>query len=283
MALSEGQKQEFKRNGFVTIRNAVDPVLCQRAREVVWEGLPVDRDDPESWKGRNQGSDIPDIASTEPFEELARVAFPYAESLVGEGELAAPAQPPVEVCHHAGATVGPDHEGMLSPHISYPRDDEDRSWVERETENQGAHVDGYAPDDRFGEDINYMPLTIGVAVYFDSVKPGGGGFTVWPGSHIALGKYFETHTYEEYIADQDVLTELDLGPPFEISGEPGDMVLWHHNLVHAAGPNLGDRIRMASIGRFLIDDPLEKMGDEFMSAGEGLGDLWAQYPALQES
>jgi ectoine hydroxylase-related dioxygenase (phytanoyl-CoA dioxygenase family) len=130
--------------------------------------------------------------------------------------------------------------------------------------------------------VTAYPTADGIAIYFDSVKPGGGGYTVWPGSHLALAEYFEEHTYEEYIADQDVLSELDLGPPFEISGEAGDLVLWHHNLVHAAGPNIGDRIRMASIGRFLIDDPLEKMGEEFMSEGDGLGDPWAQYPALQD-
>jgi hypothetical protein len=280
--LSESQKREFKRNGFVTIRGAVDPDLCQRARETVWEGLPVDRDDPESWKGMNQGSDIPDIASTDPFEEFARVVFPYAEALVGEGILAPPGEPPVEVSHHAGATVGGDHDGMISPHISYPREDEDSSWTERETQNQGAHVDGYAPDDRFGEDINYMPMTVGTAVYFDTVQPGGGGFTVWPGSHLVLSEYFEDHTYEEYVSEQDVLSELDLGAPFEISGQAGDLVLWHHNLVHAAGPNVSDRIRMASIGRFLIDDPIEEMGEEFMAEGDGLGDPWAQYPALRD-
>ena len=283
MTLSATQKLEFKRNGFVTIRNAVDQDLCQKARQVVWDALPVNKDDPESWKGRNLGSDIPDIDSTDPFEEFARIAFPHAEALVGKGHLAPPDDPPVEVSHHAGTLVGADHDGMLSPHISYPREDEDSDWTERASENQNAHVDGYAPDDRFGENINYIPLTIGVAIYFDTVQPGGGGFTVWPGSHIRLAEYFESHTYNEYVKDQDVLSELELGVPFEISGESGDMVLWHHNLVHAAGPNISGHIRMASIGRFVIDDILNRMDEDFQEKGHGLGDLWKQYPTLQDT
>lgn len=279
--LSGSQRREFKRNGFVTIRDAVDNEITESALETVWEGLPVDRDDPESWKGRNRGSDIPDVPSFEPFERIAREVFPYAESLVGDGALAPPSEPPLENCHHAGTLVGEAHDGILSPHINYPREETD--WQARATENQGSHVDGYAPTDRFGEDVNYLPLTIGAAVYFDEVKPGGGGFTVWPGSHLKTAEYFSSHTYAEYIEEQDVLDDLDLGPPFEIAGESGDLTLWHHNLVHTAGPNLGERIRMAAIGRYIHADILEVMGEDFPNTGDGLGDPWSQYPELQES
>lgn len=278
--LSTDKKWQFKRTGFIVIRNAIDDETTASALETVWSGLPVDRDDPGSWKGQNQGSDIEGLESNEPFEEIAKQAFAYADDLVGEGALALPDDPPVEYCHHAGTLVGEDHEGILSPHISYP--DEDVDWTSRHLEDQGAHVDGYAPDDRFGEEINYLPMTVGAAVYFDEIVPGGGGFTVWPGSHLATAEYFEDHTYEEYIEDQDVLADLDLGPPVEIFGEAGDLVLWHHNMVHAAGPNLSDRIRMASIGRFLHGDILEIMGEDFLKTGAGLGDPWKQYPGLQD-
>lgn len=279
--ISDSQKQRFKRNGFIVVRDAVDDDTVESALETVWEGLPVDRDDPESWKGRNEGSDIPDVPTFESFERLAREVFPYAEALVGEGALAPPNDPPLEYSHHAGTLVGEDHDGMLSPHISYPREETD--WLARETENQGYHVDGYAPDDRFGEDVNYLPLTIGTAVYFDDVVPGGGGFTVWPGSHLKTAEYFTSHSYPEYIENQEVHLDLDIGSPFEISGEAGDLVLWHHNLVHTAGPNVSDRIRMAAIGRFLHEDILGVMGEDFPETGEGLGEPWKQYPALQDT
>lgn len=282
MTLSERQKRQFKRYGFLTLRNVVDQDVCRDAYEAAWEGMAVDRDDPESWKGMNQGSGIPDIVRFKPFEELAQIAFPYAEALVGEGVLAKPSEPPVEEAHHAGVLNGPDQDGMLSPHISYPREDEDSEWTARHTENQGSHVDGYASDDRFGEDINYLPLSVGVAVYFDKVIPGGGGFTVWPGSHLKVSEYFEDHSYNEFVAADGVLADLDIGAPFEVTGESGDLVLWHHNMVHAAGPNVSDRIRMAAIGRFVVDDIFDRMNEEFPDTVTALGDPWNQYPALQD-
>jgi hypothetical protein len=278
--ISNRERREFQENGFVTIRNAVDPILCEHARDAVWNELPVDRHDPASWRGRNDGSDIPDFVSTRPFEEIARVVFPYAEALVGRDALAPPGDPPLVAPHHTATAVGGDHDGMLSPHISYPRAEGDSEWTERATENQDAHVDGYAPDDPNGEDVNYLPLTIGATVYVDSVRPGGGGFTVWPGSHLRMSEYFESHTYEEYVAADNVLPKLELGPPNEISGEAGDLVLWHHNLVHAAGPNLSDRIRMAAIGRFVVKDIVERMDEGYLEEGDGLGDIWKQYPAI---
>jgi len=37
---------------------------------------------------------------------------------------------------------------------------------------------------------------------------------------------------------------------------------------------------LAAIGRFVINDIVERMDEGYLEEGDGLGDPWKQYPAL---
>lgn len=279
--LSTQQRKQFKRQGFLVVRDAIDRDLCARALDTIWESVPEDRDDPDSWPGEELDSTgIEGLESAAPFEEIAREVFSYAEALVGKGLLAPPGEPPLDYCHHAGMLVPPeDHDGMLAPHISYPVEGLDQT--DRATTAQGGHVDGY--HGRFGpEELQYLPFTVAATVYVDEVSPCGGGFTVWPGSHEVFGDYFESNTYLDYIEADGVHEELDLGPPFEVTGSPGTLTLWHPNLVHAAGANLSRDVRMAAIGRFLRADIEEFDAEAILAEGVGLENVWSQFDALRD-
>lgn len=292
--LSMEQKRNFKRNGFLVLPDALNEERCEAAREVLWNVIPENRNDPESWFVRNGDHDellhrasSSDSASrftdVEPFEELFRDVYPYAEELVGEGVLADPEERPMEYCLHGGHLLASredggsavSHEGAIGPILQYPSNlKNDRS--EPFDYRRAWHVDGGTGPYAVGTDVTYLPFTIAVAVYFDDVEPRGGGFTVWPGSHRATEEYFRTHTYAEYAANgNNVLKDLDLGPAMEITGEAGTLVLWHHNLVHGPAPNHSERIRMAGFQRIARTD-IAKIGESHLS------DCWLQYDEIRD-
>ncbi len=294
--LADRRKLEFKRNGFIILEDVLDPELCHTAREVLAQIIDEDPDDPTSVATRDgdhdeifhrnsasQGAARMSPTDIAPFERLFRDIYPYASALVGEQLLAPPDEPPMRYCLHGGHLLASrhgadpivDHDGAIGPILQYP--DDRANDIPSFDYAAHRHVDGgtgpYAVD---AADVTYLPFTIAAAVYFDRVEPRGGGFTVWPGSHRVTAEYFADHTYHDYVSsDVDVLAELDLGPPLEIVGPPGTLVLWHHNLAHGAAPNRSERIRMAGFQRIARRD-ISTIGES------GLADPWLQYPAIRE-
>jgi hypothetical protein len=288
------QRRRFKRDGFLVLRDALEDDTVTRARDALWEAIPEDRDDPASWfardgdhdeilhrgSGSQSGENLPTV---EPFEQLFRDVYPYAEALVGPDRLADPGERPAEYCLHGGHLMSSrhggesvvEHDGAVGPILQYPSDLED-PLEEPFDYTEQRHVDGGTGPYAEGTDVEYLPFTIAMAIYFDEVVPRGGGFTVWPGSHRKTAGYFQNHSYGEYMDDYpEVHSDLELGPAHEITGEAGTLVLWHHNIVHGAAPNHADRIRMAGFQRIARSD----IGDIRQSA---LSDPWLQYDALRD-
>lgn len=292
--LTQNQKRSFKRNGFLVLEDGIDESLCAEARELLWNAIPEDQDDPTAIFARDgehdeilhrgsKSNSAENLANVEPFERMFREVYPYAEELVGEGVLAAPDERPAEYCLHGGhlmasregGTSVVDHDGAVGPILQYPsdiREDAREAFDYREA----WHVDGgtgpYATED---DDVVYLPFTIASAIYFDEVEPRGGGFTVWPRSHRLTEEYFEDHTRRDYQNDDAVLESLDPGPAHEITGGPGTLVLWHHNIIHGAAPNHSERIRMAGFQR-IAHENIGAIGQE------ALWDIWKMYPAMDE-
>ena len=290
--LSVDAKRQFKRTGFLVLEDVLDKEVVQEARELLWEAIPEDPTDADSLFARDgahvelfhrkAGDQATELSSVAPFEHLYRAVYPVAEELVGTGVLAEPDERPAEYCLHGGHLLASrsdggsvvDHAGAVGPILQYPSDirsDLNATYDYRE----GWHVDGgvgpYVPDGS----VEYLPFTIACAVYFDTVEPRGGGFTVWPGSHRRTERYFQDHTYGDYIAGDDVLASLDPGPAHEITGPAGTLVLWHHNIIHGPAPNHSERIRMAGFQRIAHRDI-----DEIRQGG--LSDIWSMYPAIRD-
>jgi len=292
--LTRQQQRRFKRDGFLVLRGVLDADTIEAAQDALWAAIPEDRDDPAAWRARDgdhdeifhRGSEsqaAADLPTVAPFERLFRDVYPYAEALVGEDRLAGPDERPAEYCLHGGhllasredGTPVVDHEGAIGPILQYPRDLDDPLDAEYDY-REAWHVDGGTGPYAVGADVEYLPFTVAAAVYFDDVHPRGGGFTVWPGSHRRTAEFFADHSYGDYAgADRDVLADLGPGPGFEITGEAGTLVLWHHNVIHGAAPNHTDRIRMAGFQRIARTDI-----DEIRQ--RGLANPWLQYDAIRE-
>ena len=91
-----------------------------------------------------------------------------------------------------------------------------------------------------------------MVLYLSDVQTGGGGFTVWPGSHLVLRGHFQTlgtdlrkESFDKALAQVHRTT-----PPYEISGSVGTVIFWHHRLAHTSGVNTSRTVRHATLCDF---------------------------------
>lgn len=96
---------------------------------------------------------------------------------------------------------------------------------------------------RLGPHADYMAAQISAMALASDIRPGGGGFTLWPGSHRLLHPHWDTvhggkmspERGEGFrLARDAVLRDI---PPLEFTGQAGDVVFWHPRMLHSAGVN----------------------------------------------
>ena len=232
--LSIDEIEFFKDNGYLIKRSVLDPKLMARARDRLWDGAPpsMKRDDQASWVGPIRPEEESEDPSNrrkgfrwqfrepggEPF--MLRLlatdpnVFGFAEQLIGKHQL----QKPVRIRGiYCTLPYGKKNPGSGAG---------------------GCHVDAH-------------PFHLGVVGYIDDVGPGGGGFTVWSGSHRTFFGDFRTrYTFnpnKNYQGDREkVLKQSSV----ECHGRAGDVVFWHHRIGHTAPPNRTGRIRQAVLYDF---------------------------------
>jgi ectoine hydroxylase-related dioxygenase (phytanoyl-CoA dioxygenase family) len=258
--LSRSQKREFKEDGYLVLENAVDESLISEAKETIWDSIPEDRDDPEALRNGGYKGDDNIPAGEEPFESIKQSLYEYAVELVGEDDAVLPS-------HDMPILLNYPSEFRLSKYHHRRR---------RENHDNGhpPHIDGYGYAFKSPEyDSTYRHFTLGTAVYFDDVVPGGGGFTVWPGTHWIAADFFEDHDvdslgWEGKLPAIDDDGGWDYSRPLsnqvmceEIDGDAGTVVLYHHSIVHSNGINQSDNLRMAGFMRFKQENPVEPVRD----------------------
>jgi hypothetical protein len=240
--LSRDEINFFKTNGYLIVRSVLDPALMAQTRDRLWASAPpeLDRHNPATWMGA--------FANTyftwkfrEPGAEPLLISllatdptiWAIAEQLLGVGTL----QTPERV--RGIYSVFPEGDAPENPPL--------------------LHVDAH-------------PFHLGVVGYIDDVEPGGGGFTVWPGSHIRFYNDFTTrYTFNatpEYAEDKAF---FNAQPPVECHGQAGDVVFWHHRIGHSAGHNRGRRIRQAVLYDF---KKLDLEASQDLPSGD---DMWADW------
>jgi ectoine hydroxylase-related dioxygenase (phytanoyl-CoA dioxygenase family) len=108
---------------------------------------------------------------------------------------------------------------------------------------KGPHTDGH----RF---------LVGTLTYLSDVAQDGGGFHVWPGSHLILRGCFKNYVgpgttarYHRELYSFAIRTQA-----IEIVAPAGSTIFWHHRLAHSAGINRKNEIRHAILADFLSTD-----------------------------
>lgn len=252
--ISHNERIAFKRRGYLVLDDLIPSSAVSAARSVVWDKMPVSSDSPVAELQDHDYHRVNDIEEIEPFTTIRKSIFEYADELVGTGSLEEP-RAAVAIPERMQLPVNYPSSGPLNE-TYLPRID-------------GGHVDGYGlayrdpEDDRAGV---YDYYTIGATIYLNDVVSGGGGFTVFPGSHWIAEQYYRDHSLQSlgWLGDLPAPSpdggwnyEMPLHDQVrevEITGEPGTVVLWHGRLLHGAGRNQRTNPRIAAITRFSNPD-----------------------------
>lgn len=269
-SLSAEEIAFFKENGFLIKRGLLDePEAFKSAVDLVWDSIPrgiMKRDDPQTWYDsphehwteedvENVGQLAPtggwrmrsrEVIGKEPFL-LDKIAnHPRMREVV----TAFIGEPVKYVKRVRGVYCvfpkPPGTPGKLSPHA----------------DGTAAHVQAMA--------------------FVEEVRPKGGGFTIWPGSHLLLHPYYTT--VFSSIVNPDLVDEfsqardeaLENITPIECPGNAGDVVFWHPRLIHSSGINLSSDFGEPAV-RFIVPCDFQRDGLTYfdvLDRGPGPNHQW---------
>ncbi|MGC1457157.1 MAG: phytanoyl-CoA dioxygenase family protein [Steroidobacteraceae bacterium] len=212
-------------DGFAIFPQLIAPALVERARFAIDEDLRV-RFDPARQTEYDHKSYCPDLRGTPPVgdllakSELARVldeALGLSAIDWDGGQIA------IRRAHNVGAPEPPR-----------------------------PHIDGFASGKNGLDKGKASSFTCLAGIFLtETARDFAGNFTVWPGSHRA---------YEDYFRDRgdralhEPMPQLKLGAPRQIHARPGDTILCHYQLGHAAAVNTSDFDRIAIFFRIWLRD-----------------------------
>ncbi len=293
MTLNREQISFFKENGYLLVPGVLDPVLCAEAQDELWGSLPPDTDikryDPAThvgpfsdkdtkadpvdfrvgyrWQLRKNGTEK---GMLDLFYSDMLIAI--SEQLLGKGMVKQPVLKGSVMGSRGyawpGGPVDPalNSEGIRGTYGTLPFP----PGRQAKRADSAAHTDGH-------------PFMLSMVGLIDDCPAAGGAFTVWPKSHRRLYPTFWMQYDQARIPFYDHMPShkglihppeyqkelqciLEDTAPVDCWGETGDVVLWHHRLVHAAGENHSDVIRQAVLGDFNRHDldilRLEPPGDD---------------------
>jgi hypothetical protein len=246
MILTAEDKDFFKKNGYLVKHDTLTDDQIQAGIDEIWKHLEAERDDPSSWL--NAGPIRPKCGDTRPILDTLYESPVYgmAEQLVGEGLLTRPKS--------------------FGPKLNFPTD-------ETEWSASGPHLDGYYTPKNGVPEGTVGRFFVGVTLYLTEQKPEGGGFTVWPATHLQGAEYFKTHSILKPKGGN--VWNLWAHPdPVEIVGPPGTVCFWHGGLVHSASKNCRPDIRFCLITRLSRHDQ-----DDILF--EFPDNPWEHWPALK--
>lgn len=246
MTLTSDDKDFFKTNGYLVKHDTLTDDQVTTGVDEIWKHIEADRDDPSTWI--DAGPIFPKCGDTPAIIDTLYESPIYgmAEQLVGEGLLTRP------------KTFGPK--------LNFPS-------KETEWSAPGGHLDGYYTPTNGVPEGTVGRFFVGVTLYLSDQKPQGGGFTVWPGTHLQAAEYFK-HNSMLKPKGGNVRDVIEMPDPVEITGPPGTVCFWHGSMVHSASKNCRPDIRMCMITRLSRldqDDILFEFPDN----------PWEYWPALK--
>ncbi len=253
MQLTPEQIREFYDRGYVKIPGAISKAMVDTARQAVNHSIGTLGPNGEDMSKHRAAQFCRDLNGSSVIMDLfnASPVVSLAESLMGEGNL----QKPIR-----GAQVAPRFPTVIGDVPPEPR----------------GHLDG------MGTGTNGMPkgvyrrgFTCFAVIYLADVpEPYSGNFTVWPGSHRFFENYFNREGLE-ILANGTPRIDLPEGPDM-VTGNAGDFIIAHHQMIHTGGPNASPNIRYAAIARLRHID-CDKNGND------GFLDIWREFPCVREA
>jgi hypothetical protein len=248
--LTGQQKQHFHEQGYVTVRGAVPRLMVEAARQAVNHSVGsvgVREENSSQYRPAAMCDELRNLpVMTDLFNKST--VMDVAESMIGEGN----------VQRVGGVQIALRWPGPVGSDPGEPR----------------GHLDGLGSGTNGTPKGEYKRGFTALAVIYlgDVPAPYSGNFTVWPRSHTFFREHFLEHGHGVLA---DGMPRVDLPePPLQITGEAGDIVLAHHQIVHTAAPNGSANVRYAAISRLRHVDA-EANGPEVYT------DIWREYPGIR--
>ena len=247
--LTNEQRQQFYKLGYIVLRQVIPSSMVENVRRSINHSMGEEGLNKEDLPRLRQQSYCNEIQKSPLIIDLCNETkvFSCIESLLGEGN------------------VEKVTTGQIA--LRFPIDPQIK------TAELNGHLDGLGTGVNGSAKGSYGRKFTSLAVCLLSELSTGfsGNFTVWPRSHIFFKNYFEKNGHQvlEKGMPRVVLPE----DPIMIQGSPGDVILTHHQLVHAAAPNLSPDIRYAAIFRLHHVDCKKNGNDAYT-------DIWREWPGI---
>ena len=250
--MTEQQRHDFVRDGFLHVPGAVPPRLVDRARRAINHsiGLGMDRDDMDRFSAQSFCTELRDDPRLVRLATAPEV-WAHVRALVGERRVVKP----------AGCQIA----------LRFPRPEgTPRRLI-------GPHIDGYhTPENGVPDDGVVRNFTLLLGVMLSDVQaPFSGNFTVWPGTHRRMERYFRKHGVNSLNGGSVGELGLRLPKPVPVVGKAGDIVLAHYQVAHTASPNLSGDVRYMCFFRLSVRGLDEHRVESML-------DIWRDWPALRE-
>ncbi|MFC4811765.1 phytanoyl-CoA dioxygenase family protein [Paenibacillus sp. GCM10023250] len=247
MRLTHMQREHLIERGYVKIPGAVPDIMVREAMKAInhsiGQGIPAGHRGANYCRELENRPVITDLFNRTPIKSIV-------DSLIGE-----------EAYYSIGA-------GQIA--LRFP------DYADNPPDDLGAHLDGVL---RVKEGIaqNFTAL-VGVMLS-DQTEPDRGNFKVYPGTHRDYEAFFREHGPEALLTDEGIRQRhrsdrVPLPKGVQITGEPGDLIITHYQLVHAGGVNQSDRIRCSVY--FRVDHK-----DRRNDWRAPLVDLWRHWPGVR--
>ena len=248
--ITNAGRRSFVERGFLQLSGVVPEGLVPRARRAINHSLGAgfERSDVVSMNAR---SFCEELVADPRLLRLAtnRPVWSCVRSLLGDGRTERPRE-----CQIA---------------LRFPRPEGTPRTLD------APHVDGYhTPDNGLPDDGIVYNFTLLLGVLLSDVDaPLGGNFTVWPGTHLQLERYFRDHGVRALERGEVPASRIGLPRPVPLTGKSCGIVLAHYQLAHAASPNLSGDIRYMCFFRLSV------RGLASYRAASML-DVWRDWPGL---
>ena len=216
---------QLRRDGFTLLPQLVPPALIEAARAKIAENLAGHYDGSKLIEYNNRSwcpelRDAPEILqllNNEDVQSILDAALGAGRYTASEGQIAI-------------------REAHSAPQAAEPV----------------PHIDGIPTPHNGVEGTELQSFTALLGIFLTEVTAEfAGNFTVWPGSHILLGKHFAERGPS---ALEEGMPGIALGNPVQLLCNPGDVVLCHYQLAHAAAVNTSDNDRIAIFFRIWFKD-----------------------------
>ena len=294
--LTEAQKRSFVRDGFVHVPDAVPPRLLKRARRAINHsiGSGMDRDDLTRFSNQSFCTELIDDP------RLLRLAttptvWSCVRALLGERRTVRPQRcqialrfPLPEAPHSRVRYLAfARHRLRLRPKAtptSHGTNADVRCALSvictvRGTPRKvaGGHIDGYhTPENGVPDDGVVRNFTLLLGIMLSDVRePFSGNFTVWPGTHHRMQRYFRDHGVNSLQGGAVNGLGLRMPKPVHVLGHAGDTVLAHYQVAHTASPNLSGDVRYMCFFRLSV----RNLGSHRVAS---MLDIWRDWPALRD-